>query len=1182
MSRIRRHGSGACALLLFAALVLAAPLAAEELALIDDIVVDGESPEEPTADNLTIVVAATGTSQAGRRGMGLSAGDEVRTGEGVQAVLRFLNLDSEVDPLVFVDEASTYQITGPTTLTGLFGRLFASVAGLFSVITPAGRLGVEGTEFDVLIDDGGGIDIRVLEGVVSFAPGAAEETAEVDEPEPGDPTPTEPSGRGIEIRAVPGARQAVQVTLMLANGCPEPQSYFVDSTAGLPWVHVVADPQPIEVSANARAEVEMEVWTDTAGIEPGIYQGAIQMRCPDCGDCALTRQSAPLRVEVQGADPEAPALSGDAETVRRAQDLGRRLLVALELDDREKARAVAQAMAEHDEEWARTVLAALDRGEMERMRELIESPALGGDEHGRREDIETPSTLEIEALERVSLEGGAEAASPEKMAEPEVVEVLDWTDEVFVAVQPTYPAAGDAPHFDDVGERSREFRAARFDAIWKDDPRARAKLGNVYKDWGEDRRASKEYEEAAAADTSLERSADFVASWAEANRRAGRLEKAQEQVEKALSLDPESGRANVALGNVYRGYAEKAVEEGVDAEPYLELSATAYQAASGAAERSGDADARKLRGVAETNLAETYTALARSAIAKGQTAEADRRLVEAQQAVRAADSVYSKAQNPHLYLAEGLVLQERARLAKERGDEAASAQQLEQARQSYAAALQNHKDMAPAQYRIATVYEDKGDTDRAEREYEKAVEKQPTHTPTYQKLGTLKEVKSPGSGTVYIGRDLKLVPRVELVLEPPNTRPVPRLIGMELRQAEHAIVESGFTLGDVGRGPSEQPLCSVAAQNPAAGVRAKPGTGIDLTLALPAGSFAMPDLRGLDLEEARQRILDHGLGPVSVRRIEKRGRTRTEITGQSPRPGSKVSVGRAVELELSVPKPIKVPEVVGRSQREAVEKLEREGFVAGETRREPSCETAGRVVGQSPAPGARATPGSPVALVIATPALDARPVPGVLGAELQEAEELLVRAGFRLAEVSERESERPAGTVLGQQPAPETALGAGCPVALTVARPPALVEVPNFVGQPLDEIQRAVARVALAIAGIEIGRVTWVENRQFPGGTVVDQSRRPGSRVPRGSRIDLVVARQVSAPPPPTPTPAPTTVVPNLKCFKAERAVATLKEIGLRHRTTGDGVHVVRQSPAAGSRVERGTVVSLHLDYCPG
>ena len=111
---------------------------------------------------------------------------------------------------------------------------------------------------------------------------------------------------------------------------------------------------------------------------------------------------------------------------------------------------------------------------------------------------------------------------------------------------------------------------------------------------------------------------------AEANRRAGRLERAQEQAEQALSLDPESGRANVALGNVYRGYAAKAAEEGVEADRYLELSAAAYQAASAAAERGDDREAQKLRGVAETNLAETYTEMARRALTKGQTAEADR------------------------------------------------------------------------------------------------------------------------------------------------------------------------------------------------------------------------------------------------------------------------------------------------------------------------------------------------------------------------------------------------------------------------------------------------------------------------------------------------------------------------------------------------------------------------------
>lgn len=987
MSR-RRTAPRALAVAALVALGLcAAPAAAEELALIDDIVVDGERSEEPTAENLSVLVAATGQAQAATRGMGLAAGDEVRTGAGVQAVLRFLDLDPEVDPLVFIDEESAYRLVDSTTVEGFFGRLFASVAGLFSVITPGGRLAVEGTEFEVRIAPGGVLEVEVLEGVVALepsaatlAPPAAEEPEEpAAPPEPDEP----PAGPAIEIGVDFGERRDIPLELTLSNSCPETEGFFIDSPAELPWVKIVTEPRPVLVPANGNANTEALIRIDAAGVAPGLYRSSFTLRNEGRGDCIASSRSAPLAIKVAAA-PEPPGEPG----------------------------------------------------------------APGNGQSGSAEP------LRIAALEGVRLTAGDATAAPQKMAEEEVVEVLGWTDRVFVAVQPSYAADGDPPHFDSEEARSRAFRAARYDAVWKANPTARLKLGNVYKDWGEDRRASKAYRQAATADGSLNESADFVASWAEANRRAGRLAKAQEQAQRAVELDPGSGRALVALGNVYRGIAEQAGDSG-DGEVetrYLERSVELFKAAG-----SGGADdaERRTRGVAETNLAETYAALARKDLARGDAAAAESRLAAARAAVEAADRSYSKSENPFLLLAEGQVEQVRARIAKALGDEAGSRRQLELAQRAYAEALEKHRDLAPAYYRLATVYEDRGETERAEEEYEKAVKTQPTYAPSYERLGRLKNAQSSGSGTDYLGRERKLAaPREILVLEQDSPRPT------------------------------------------------------------------------VDVEPA--------------------------------------------------PPPVAVPDLVGESRDSALRLLQRSGLAGGRISLEPSCESAGRVLGQSPPQRTLLPPGTPVDLVIATPGPNARAVPELAGRSRREAERLLSRSGLRLGEVEERRSEQSEGTVLAQQPAPRTLLAPGCPVALSVATPPPLVSVPNFVGESLDKLQRTLNRIALSVAGVELGRVSYVDSRQYPEGTVVRQSPQAGSRVRRGSRVDLVVARRPPEPPPPT-----TVVVPNLVCLKPEQAAATLKELGLRHSLTGRGGEVLRQLPAAGDRVAAGSVVTLYLGYCP-
>jgi chitinase len=72
--------------------------------------------------------------------------------------------------------------------------------------------------------------------------------------------------------------------------------------------------------------------------------------------------------------------------------------------------------------------------------------------------------------------------------------------------------------------------------------------------------------------------------------------------------------------------------------------------------------------------------------------------------------------------------------------------------------------------------------------------------------------------------------------------------------------------------------------------------------------------------------------------------------------------------------------------------------------------------------------------------------------------------------------------------------------AFAIARVPC--RVPKVVGKPL-----AAARLAIVKRHCRAGRVGHAYSRKHKRGTVISQSRRPGTVLPADSRIDLLVSR---------------------------------------------------------------------------
>lgn len=200
-----------------------------------------------------------------------------------------------------------------------------------------------------------------------------------------------------------------------------------------------------------------------------------------------------------------------------------------------------------------------------------------------------------------------------------------------------------------------------------------------------------------------------------------------------------------------------------------------------------------------------------------------------------------------------------------------------------------------------------------------------------------------------------------------------------------------------------------------------------------ASVVRIPDVVGLDQDEARDRILDAGLEMTVAGGLHHRDAPEGSVLSQSPLPGQYARPGAPVEAVLSRgPEVHTLPDVAGLSERQAGIVLERLGYEVEIERREDPI-SAGRAIETRPPAGTElAVPGSLVLVVSEGAPIVA--VPDMRGMHVDDAVEILGEAGLELGSISFDPGSRQApGRIVGQYPPVGYSLRAGDSVELRVA-----------------------------------------------------------------------------------------------------------------------------------------------------
>ena len=228
------------------------------------------------------------------------------------------------------------------------------------------------------------------------------------------------------------------------------------------------------------------------------------------------------------------------------------------------------------------------------------------------------------------------------------------------------------------------------------------------------------------------------------------------------------------------------------------------------------------------------------------------------------------------------------------------------------------------------------------------------------------------------------------------------------------------------------------------------------------------------------------------------------VVDQDPDAGDQAKKGSAVTLEVSNgPGNVRVPSVEDLPLERAVKELGKVDLKVNVDREPSDTVREGYAIRTVPREGTEVERGTRVRLFVSS-GPEKVTVPNVVGLSRESAQARLEREGLDTS-IAERESDRPEGEVLEQDPSAGARVDQGARVTITVSRPPEepdRVRVPGVVGSDADA-----AAGQISGAGLNPVRRERPVTDPEQEGRVLSQRPEAGAEVDRGSSVTIVVGR---------------------------------------------------------------------------
>jgi eukaryotic-like serine/threonine-protein kinase len=195
-------------------------------------------------------------------------------------------------------------------------------------------------------------------------------------------------------------------------------------------------------------------------------------------------------------------------------------------------------------------------------------------------------------------------------------------------------------------------------------------------------------------------------------------------------------------------------------------------------------------------------------------------------------------------------------------------------------------------------------------------------------------------------------------------------------------------------------------------------------------------------------------------------------------------------------------------------------------------------------------------------------VVNVVGMTVDQAKQQLSAQGLQAQDDPQDAGTTPPNVVFNQEPKADAKVDKGSAVKLSYVKAKAQVDLPNVVGQNLQQAQATLQQLGLAVQTTE-------QEATQPAGTVLAQDPAPG-KVDAGSTVKLTVSKGVGQ-----------VAVPNVNGLDVVTATSQLSSAGLQVKQTQEpserveSGNVIRTDPGAGATVAKGTSVTLIVSSGP-
>lgn len=270
-------------------------------------------------------------------------------------------------------------------------------------------------------------------------------------------------------------------------------------------------------------------------------------------------------------------------------------------------------------------------------------------------------------------------------------------------------------------------------------------------------------------------------------------------------------------------------------------------------------------------------------------------------------------------------------------------------------------------------------------------------------------------------------------------------------------------------------------------------------------NITVPNVIGLNIEEAKSLLIDLGLTPIEDPKVRDNA-TNDIVYEQSPIAETLARQGENVVLVYNPGfVPVTVPNLIGLSVQDATNVLKQAGLRLVVDKFVASTDIpANQILLQTPTAGLGARPNAVVTVDVSGGTNTVR-VPDVIGDEQGAATKLLSAAplNFVVTVVVEASEVIEVGRVIRTEPLGDTAVAPGSAITVYVSIGKATIEVPSVVGLPGSTANSQLTQLGLIVTVLE----QLVAAGDPTAGTVVAQSIARATKVEPGSTITITVAR---------------------------------------------------------------------------